>query len=99
MSTFQRGETEERGEEPYGGLLRSASDAAGSGSCGRAPSPQQATSSSAARSTESGNGIMLHPSAVPEAPADFRLRAKRGDADIGVTPRARRDAHQPHVRG
>ena len=42
-------------------------------------------SSVAAWSMEGGATTMLHHSAVPEAPADIRLRAKRGDADIGVT--------------
>ncbi len=44
-----------------------------------------ASSSAAAWSMEGGATTMLHHSAVPEAPADIRLRAKRGDADIGVT--------------
>ena len=41
-------------------------------------------SSSAAWSAESSASTMLHHSAGPEAPANLRLRAKRGDADIAV---------------
>ena len=47
-------------------------------------SPAAVASPSAAWSAESCASTMLHHSAVPEAPANLRLRAKRGDADIAV---------------
>ena len=36
-------------------------------------------------STANGDRVALHPSAIPDAPADIRLRAKRGDANVIMT--------------